>query len=228
MMNNVFAIVAASLLGLSVFCERGQCQTWAPPYVPVEHLETDLGNPTATGIDLYVKPDKKPDTKPDRKPEVDKRKADAKKYPTLYSEAREKGTIVIFGADWCQWCKAQENVIPDGYRVLYVKVEAKGKRTKWRDLMSQWEVVPTIAGREAKTLPTCVVSVDGVPVDHWFGFKPWRSIEKRVQKAKGEKKNVEVKPTNSDRGGGGRRRYNPTPRSKGGHVPQFGRWSRRR
>lgn len=182
----------------------------------------------AAGIDLYVKPDKSDNTKPD-KPDgkVDPRKASKKTFPALYQEAREKGVIVIFGADWCGWCKMQEKSIPEGYRVLYVKVEDKGKRTAWRDLMTQWGVVPKVAGKEAKTLPTTVLAVDGIPVKHWYGWKPWRVLEKEVKQAKGEDKNEQKK---IDRGRGGSvqprvRRNRPSPRT---YRTKFGRWAKRR
>jgi thiol-disulfide isomerase/thioredoxin len=187
-----------------------------------------LASQEATGIDLYVKPDRPHDTKPDEpdepdRPEVDPRKADPKAYSTLYSETREKGVIVIFGASWCGWCKIQRDAIPDNYRLLYVEVDEKRHGKQWRELMTKWGVVANVLDKEAPTYPTTVVAVDGVPVTHWYGWKPWRSVEKRCEKAKAHEQ--ETEQTDGNWGGGHYNRYTP-PRRQRRYTPRFGRWAR--
>lgn len=197
----VLTICMAIALGLSFFCQPARSQAFPPSWYSADKLVQyhgpDLGSSKEAGVELYVKPkiDPVPQPAPDPDPapapprEVDRRKADAKQYPSLYSKARQKGVIVVFGNPWCGFCRWQTRVIPDNYRILYVDVENK-TGPDWRKLMTKWEVITTkVLGKEIPTYPTVVVAVDGIPVDSWTGFKPFRAIEKRIQKAKKDEEN---------------------------------------
>lgn len=224
-MKNVFAIVAAVVFGLFFVCERGNCQAFPTPDGSFEHAFQNVASQEATGIDLYVKPDKQPDTKPDKpdKPEPDRRQVTAKEYPALFQEARQKGVIVIFGATWCGWCKIQRAAIPDDYRVLYVETDID---PKYRKLMTKWEVVPKVGKKEAPTYPTMVLAANGVPIKHWYGFKPWRVFEDDMKKAKKDEdqsKGIRV-DHGGNRGGGQPSRRRQWRRT---YTPRYGRWSRR-
>lgn len=201
----VLAIYAASLLGLLGFYQSAECQAWPPIDQYAKHGNPYLADtPTAGGIKLYIDTPAKP---------KDPRQADKKAFSPLYEKGREEGTIIIFGTSWCGWCKMQMNAIPDGYRVLYVDTENK-TGPNWRALMTKWDIVHKVLDKEAPTYPTSVVVVDGVPVHHWYGYKPFSTIQKHVGKAKHENNAAGNRVNNGrDRDGGDcRRRYRPKPK----------------
>lgn len=129
-----------------------------------------LGRSAEAGIRLY-EPKKK---------EKDRRRADPKIYPSLYKEARQKGTIIIFSAEWCGWCKRQYAVIPDDYRVVYADID---KFPLWRDLLVQWEIIK-VEDKKKFGVPITVMMIDGLPVKTWDGFVNWEKMSKHVKKAK--------------------------------------------
>jgi hypothetical protein len=180
----VLTIYAGILLGLSVFCQRGRSETRPTAHRVAKYDQTNLGRQESS-IDIYVKPGKRPSPSPSPtpnptpRPRLDPRRADAATFSALYEKGRAGGTIVIFGAEWCGWCKFQLAAIPDGYRVLYVDIEKEGG--KWRRLMTQWRLVEK---GESVSLPTTAMVVDGLPVKSWTAAKPWRVLKEHVQKAK--------------------------------------------
>lgn len=132
-------------------------------------LKAGTESPEANGPDT-TKPDiKQEEPKPDNKPifENDYQKAVAHD---------ERNVLVIFGADWCKYCKILKGDMPnmnlEGYVVCVVDV------TEQRDLKKQNNI---------STLPTSIVMSGGKEVSRITGYsakqyKEWLEANRRLAK----------------------------------------------
>ena len=193
----VFAAIALFVFSIPFVSNGGQREVPSFTQAATRHAQGHLQRAIASGFRfLFREDEKEPDGgKPDPK------KASREAYPSLYSEAREKGVIVIFGFPTCGPCLKFEKQIPEGYRVLkvdYREENVKGSGKTWRDLMGQWGIVYN----KYPVYPTIAIVVDGKPIElaegrHAFvSYKPWRVVEPFAKVAK---KDEEKKPTPNPR-----------------------------
>lgn len=154
----VFATLAASLLGLRLVYETSPGRLGQGLF----GYRRDVGqNLEATGIRLYTRPD-------------DEFRI---RYPEIFAT---DAVIVVFGADWCQWCKAQAAALTTPsktYNILYWKIEdPNGKSNKYSDLMDKWEL--------GGAVPVTVLVERGKVVKTWTAFTPWEDLKPFVEKAR--------------------------------------------
>lgn len=132
--------------------------------------------------DLYVKPEPNP------------LKAD---YPELF---RTEAVVVAFGSPTCYACRKQAAALRGpSTRYNILKVDARdenGKRTRWAELMDEWELgsmIPVVVVFDRET---------GKITKTFSGYTPWSKIKPHAAKAKkddnDEKGHVDIGPIHID------------------------------
>jgi len=156
----ILTITAVTLLGLSWALGQGKDKLGALPPGFDSSLRQDL----VPEIDLYKRPD--PDGGlTERQREI---KAAA---PELF---KTEGVIVVFGAEWCRWCKAQVADLKGPsfkYNVLVYDLDEE-KGSLLADLLEVGDSVPV----------TMIVE-KGVVTKTFLGFTPWAEIKPHAEKA---------------------------------------------
>lgn len=121
------------------------------------------------GVDLYKKPDPLDESS---------RKIKAT-HPELFAT---EAVIVIFGADYCVWCKRQALELKGpsiNYNVIYYELEKDGEPTKHAAL---YEALGLTGGESA--IPKIVVMEKGKITKTFIGFTDWSDIKPHAEKAK--------------------------------------------
>jgi len=89
----------------------------------------------------------------------------------IYNNIRSGRTVVMFGAEWCGWCKRQEpglaRVSRERMEVRFLEVEANTPRAAQR-FMEDFGV---------NAYPTLVVFRDGVETGRHVGYLPSGSLD---------------------------------------------------
>lgn len=138
------------------------------------HQNSGFDMEVAGGIQLYIGPDGnhgRPDTQPDEdRPEF-------RDYPEIQ---QTRALVIIFGAPWCQWCKAEGAALVEPskeYNIVYADIENQdGTDSRWGVLMERWNL--------GTSIPVTVVVEDGKVVKTFEGFTEWETIKPFAEKAK--------------------------------------------
>jgi glutaredoxin len=162
----VLAFAAAALLSLQSLDARGQDHR-----ADAGGYRQDCGSDAgpAEGVRLYIRPNPIPIPEPE--PE---REDLARTHPEI---AEAEGAIVVFGAAWCQWCKAELSSMEDSeagstYRIVALDIDQE----KHKALMNKWGL--------GDTVPVTVIVERGVIVKRFDGYVGWDKIKPHANKAK--------------------------------------------
>lgn len=158
----ICCVALACLFGLLTLDEKGPhrlAKTWGRI-----HRSFGQNFKVAEGIKLYAEPDTRTDE--ERKFEND--------YPEIFAT---RSVVVIFGAEWCQWCKAEGKELTEPsktYDIIYRDIEAPDD--KWGLLMERWNL--------GSSIPVTVIVERGKVVKTFSGFTNWDAIQPHCEKAK--------------------------------------------
>lgn len=140
----------------------------------------DLAGPAE--VDLYKKPGEDEEL-------TEAQKALKKVAPELF---RTEAVIVVFGAEWCRYCKVQARELrgpSQRYNVLVYDVEdEKGNGKKVSELLE-------VGG----SIPVTFIVEKGIVKKSFEGFTPWAQIKlhaKKAAKNEDQKGDVNIGPLN--------------------------------
>lgn len=167
----VSATIGAILLGLFVIHEADQ---------------SGLGNlrrfsRQTTRPNVYVAGQERPKIRLYYRPDEGRRVGPDNEFRNHYPEIfAARAAVIIFGADWCHWCKEQAKELTEPshrYNIIYAKIDdEKGQPTRWGKLLDTWAL--------GDSVPVTVLVENGKVTRTWKGYTAWPQLELAIEKAK--------------------------------------------